>query len=185
MTELAVIHVYGAFPGDLLRIDAESIALLYVVVQHGSQKVVGSADGMEVAGEVEVDVLHGDDLGIAAACRAALDAEDRAERRLTQCDDSVLANFAQTVGETDGGGCFSFAGRRRSNCSDENEFALFRELFQCVEIQLGLIPAVVFNSVVGNAEGCRNAVDGLKTCFLGDFDIGFEWHDRPPEKIII
>ena len=31
---------------------------------------------MEVAGKVEVDVLHRDNLGVAAASRAPLDAED-------------------------------------------------------------------------------------------------------------
>ena len=56
---------------------------------------------MEVAGEVEVDILHRDDLRIAAAGRAALDAEDRAEGRLTQSDKDVLAELAHTVGQAD------------------------------------------------------------------------------------
>ena len=185
MTELTVIHVHGALPGDGLRIDAEGIALLNVVIQHGSEKVVGRADGMEVTGEVEVDILHGNNLGIAAAGCTALDAEDRAERGLAQRDNGVLSDLAQTVGEADGGGGFPFTGRRRGDGGDEDELALFREIFQCVEIQLGLVPAVILDGVVGNAEGCRDGVDGLKTCFLGDFDIGFECHDRPPEKIII
>ena len=115
MTELTVIHVHGALPGDLLRIDAESIALLNVVIQHGSQKVVGRADGMEVTGEVEVDILHGNNLGIAAAGCTALDAEDRAERGLAQRDNGVLSDLAQTVGEADGGGGFPFTGRRRGD----------------------------------------------------------------------
>ena len=62
------------------------IALLDVVVEHGGQQVVGSADGVEVAGEVQVDILHGDDLSPAAAGSAALNAEDGAERRLAQAD---------------------------------------------------------------------------------------------------
>ena len=57
-----------------------------------SQQVVGRADGVEVAGEVQVDVLHGDDLRVAAAGGAALDAEHRAEGRLTQRNDDVLAD---------------------------------------------------------------------------------------------
>ena len=54
-----------------------------------------------------------------------------------------------------------------------------------MEIQLGLVFAVIFDSVVGNAEGCRNGVDGLKSSFLSDFDVGFECHDRPPEMFLI
>ena len=86
VTQLAVVHVHAALPGDPLGVDAQRVALLDVVVQHGGQQVVGSADGVEIAGEVQVDVLHGDDLGVAAAGRAALDAEHGAERWLAQRD---------------------------------------------------------------------------------------------------
>lgn len=44
-------------------------------VQLGGEQVVGSRDGVDVAGEVEVEGLHGDDLGVPAAGGAALDAE--------------------------------------------------------------------------------------------------------------
>ena len=84
VAQLAVVHVHAALPGDLLGVDAQGVALLDVVVQHGGQQVVGGADGVEIAGEVKVDVLHGHDLGIAAAGSAALDAEHGAERRLAQ-----------------------------------------------------------------------------------------------------
>ncbi len=47
---------------------------------------------MEVAGEVEVDVLHRHDLRIAAAGRAALDAEAGAEAGLAQRRDGLLAD---------------------------------------------------------------------------------------------
>ena len=50
-------------------------------------------------GEVQVDVLHRYDLGVAAAGRAALDAEHGAEARLAQGDHGVLAYLAQAVGE--------------------------------------------------------------------------------------
>ena len=43
------------------------------------EQIVGDTNGVEVAGEVEVDVLHGHDLGVAAAGRAALDAEAGAQ----------------------------------------------------------------------------------------------------------
>ena len=79
MTELTVVHIHSALPGDLLRVDAEDVALLNVVVQHGGQQVIGGTDGMEVTGEMEVDVLHGNDLGITAAGRAAFDTEDRTQ----------------------------------------------------------------------------------------------------------
>ncbi len=48
-------------------------------------QVVGRADGVDVAGQVEVELLHGDDLAVAAAGRAALDAEDRARATAGGC----------------------------------------------------------------------------------------------------
>ena len=68
------VHVHTAFPGDAAGVDVERVALLDGVVDHGGQQVVGGTDGVDVAGKVEVDVLHGHDLGVAAAGRAALDA---------------------------------------------------------------------------------------------------------------
>ena len=69
--ELPVVHIHAALPGDAAGIDVQRVALLDGVVDHGRQQVVGGADGVDIAGKVEVDVLHGHDLGIAAAGRAA------------------------------------------------------------------------------------------------------------------
>ena len=44
------------------------------------EQVVRRGDGVEVAGEVQVDLVHRHDLGVAAARRAALHAEHRAQR---------------------------------------------------------------------------------------------------------
>ena len=72
-----VVHVHHPLPVDAGGIDVQFVAVVDVVVDGGRQQVMGLADGSEVAGEVKVDVLHGHDLGVTAARRAALDAEDR------------------------------------------------------------------------------------------------------------
>ena len=59
-----------------------------MIVDQRRQQVVGGGDGVEIAGEMEIDVLHRHDLGIAAAGRAALDAEAGPERGLAQADAS-------------------------------------------------------------------------------------------------
>ena len=56
-----LIHVHAAAPGDPAGVNAQLVALIDMVIQHGGQQVVGSADGVEVAGKVEVDVLHGNE----------------------------------------------------------------------------------------------------------------------------
>ena len=62
-----VVHVHDPLPDDPPQVDSQGVAVVDVVVEHGGKEVVGQLDGVEVAGEMEVDVLHGDDLGISAA----------------------------------------------------------------------------------------------------------------------
>ncbi len=78
----AVADVDDPRPGDREGVDVERVAVVEVVVEEARGEVVRGADGVDVAGEVEVEVLHGDDLAVAAAGGAALDAEDRAQRGL-------------------------------------------------------------------------------------------------------
>ncbi len=75
-----------------------------MVIHHGGDEVIGGGDRVHVAGEVQIDVLHRDDLRVAAACRAALHAEHRAEGRLAQREAGVIALQPQRVGQTDGNG---------------------------------------------------------------------------------
>ena len=89
--ELAVIHIHTAAPGDAAGVDLQGVALVDVVVDHSGQQVVGGADGVEITGEVQVDVFHRNHLGIAAAGRAAFDAEHRTQRGLAQGDDHFFA----------------------------------------------------------------------------------------------
>ena len=99
---------------------------------------------MEVAGEVEVDVLHRYHLGIAAAGGTALDAEAGAEARLAQRHDGVLADAVEAVAEADGGGGLALAGRRRRDRGDQDQLAVGPALQRAdmVEGDLRLVVAV-------------------------------------------
>ena len=105
-------------------VDAERVAPVDVVVDHRGEQVVGGGDRGEVAGEVEVDVLHRDDLRIAAAGRPALHPEARPERRLAEADDRPLADPVQRVAEADGGRRLALAGRRRRDRGDQHQPAV-------------------------------------------------------------
>jgi len=63
---------------------------------------VGRADGVCVAGEMEVEVLHRDHLAVAGAGSSALDAEDRAEARLADRGCGTVADAVEPLGEADG-----------------------------------------------------------------------------------
>ena len=120
-----VVHVEAAPPGDAALVDAELVAPIDVVVDHRRQQVVGGADRVEIAGEMEVDVLHRHDLGIAAAGGAALHAEAGPEARLAQADDRLLADMVQRVAEADRRRRLALAGRGRGDRGDQDQLAVW------------------------------------------------------------
>ena len=124
VAQLTVVHIDDALPSDALNVNTELVALLNMVVQHGGQQVVGSTDGMEVTGKVQVDILHGDDLSPAATGSTALNAKDGAERRLAQGHGALDAATTQAIGQTDGRGSLALARRRWVDSGHEDELGL-------------------------------------------------------------
>ena len=124
VAELAVVDVEGARPGDRLGVDLERVAVVDRRVERGRQQVVRRGDRVEVAVQVEVDLFHRDDLGVAAAGAAALDPEDRPHRRFAQGEDHVLADRAEALGERDGGRGLALAGLRRRDRRRDHELAV-------------------------------------------------------------
>ena len=150
----AVVHVEHAAPGDAARIDAERIAPIDVIVEQRGEQIVRRGDGVEVAGEVQVDVLHRHDLGIAAAGGAALHAEGRAERRLAQAQHRLLADVIERVGQADRGRGLALAGRRRRDRGDQDQLAvrLALQRLDVVHRHLGLVVAVGLEIFRADAE---------------------------------
>ncbi len=107
-----VVEVHDPLPADAADVDAELVAVVDVVVDQRREQVVRGREGGEVAGEVQVDVVHRDDLGVAAAGRAALHPEHRSHRRLAQAGHRLVAEAVQRVGEPDGGRGLALAGGR-------------------------------------------------------------------------
>ncbi len=121
----AVVHVDGAPPGDAAAVDAERIAPIDVIVDQRRKQVVRGADGVEVAGEMQVDVLHRHHLGIAAAGRAALHAEATARgcgsRRHSI---AFLPMWLSASVQADRGGGLALARRRRRDRRDQDQLAV-------------------------------------------------------------
>ncbi|CUN76796.1 Uncharacterised protein [Collinsella aerofaciens] len=124
VAQLTVVHIDDALPSDALNVNTELIALLDVVIKHGGQQVIGGTDSVEVAGKVQVDVLHRDDLGPTAAGGTTLNAKDGAERRLAQGHGTLDAAATQAIGQTDGRGGLALARRRWVDSGHEDEFGL-------------------------------------------------------------
>jgi hypothetical protein len=126
----AVVHVHDSLPGHGTAVEIERAALaLQIVVDESGQEVVGLLDGREISREMEVYVLHGQQLGIAAPRGAALDAEDRAQRRFAQHDHGLLADAVEAVTQSDGDSGLAFAGRGGGDGGDEDELAVLALVF--------------------------------------------------------
>ena len=80
-----------------------------MVIEQCAEKIVCRCDGVHIACEVQVDVLHRDYLSISAACCAALDAEHGTERGLTESEYSPFAYLCHSLGKTYGNGGLALA----------------------------------------------------------------------------
>ena len=127
------------------------------------REVVGRADRVDVARQVEVEVLHRDDLAVAAAGRAALDPEDRAERRLADAHRGLAPDRVEALAEADGRRRLALAERRRRDRRHDDVLAarvlrlepadrLERDLRLRRPVQLDLVvaePRSVATSTIG------------------------------------
>jgi hypothetical protein len=123
-----------------------------VVVDEGCRQVVRCADGVHIPGQVKVEVLHRNHLGVAAARCAALDPEHRSQAGLADRDRRPQPEALQPLGETDGRGALALAERRRTHPGDDDVLAARtltlqpldpgqRDLRLRVSVQLNLIVA--------------------------------------------
>ena len=174
-----VVHVHDAAPGDAARVEPQRIAPVDVVVEHRRQQIVRAGDGVEVAGEVQIDVLHRHHLGIAAAGRPALDAEAGPERGLAQAAHGLLADAVEAVAEAHRGRGLALAGGRRRDGGDEDQLAVLVLLRAVDEVEghLGLVGAVVEQRAVGDADALSDLGDRLHGGFARNLNIRLDAHD--------
>jgi hypothetical protein len=144
LAQRPVVHVERALPSHLERVDRVLVAVQDRRVEQCGEQVVGRSDRVDVAGEVEVQVLHRHDLRQPAAGGAALDAEHRPERWLAQAQQRVAADRAEPLRERHGSRGLALARLRRRDAGHADELA-GRPVAQTadhVERHLGLVATV-------------------------------------------
>ena len=122
--ELTVIHIHTSAPRDAARIDAQRIAVMYVIVYHCGKQIVCRAYGMKITGKMQIYILHRDHLRIPAARGAALYAEHGSERRLAERGDSSFTYPAKTVGKPYRGGGLALSGRRGIDSGHKHQLSV-------------------------------------------------------------
>jgi hypothetical protein len=170
-----IVHVEDAPPRHAPHVDAERVAPIDVIVEHRRQQIVGRRNGVEVAGEVQIDVLHRHHLGVTAAGGTALHAERGPQRGLAQAQHRLLADVIERVGQAHGRRGLALARRRRRDRRDENELAVRPPLQRLDEVhrQLGLVMAVGLEVLRRDAEPlARDIEDRPLGGGLRDFNVG-------------
>ena len=167
----AVVHVQRTAPGDPAQVKVQRVAPVDVVVDHGREQIVRRRDRVEIAGEVQVDLVHRHDLGLAAPGAAALDAKTGAQAGLAQTQHGVLADAVQCVCQTDRRRGLAFSRRGRADRGDQDQLALPLCYGQRRAVDLGLGPAIGNQRFVGYASLGRNRGDRFKLGRAGDFDV--------------
>ena len=181
--EVPVVHVHAAAPGDRERVEPGGIPVVEVRVDQRGEEVVRRRDGVEVAGEVEVQVLHRDDLRVPAAGRSSLHAEDGAERCLAQAQHGLPPELAEPLRERDRRRGLPLTGRRGRDRRDVDQLRVgpVGEPVDHGEVDLRLVPSVRLDLVVEEAQLVGDVADRAQGRGLGDLEAGghHRGHARP------
>ena len=172
----AVVHVERAAPADRVHVDVELVAVHHVGVDERGEQVVGRSDRVQVAREVEVQVLHRHDLRMTGARGAALDAEDRPERGLPQAQRDGLADLAEALRQRDRRRRLALArtGRRDRGDADDLPVGPVGQPIEHAEIDLGLVAAVHLDLVIQQARLGGDVGDRPKFGLLGDLETALQ-----------
>ena len=169
--EGAIVHVHGAGPPNLVGVDVQVVAVEEVGIDQRCEKIVRGGDGVEVAGEVEINLLAGLDPGEPSASRTPLHAEDGAEGGLAGGDDGAFADAFESLDEADGGDGLAFPGCGGSGGGDEDELAVGRprRILQDVEVELGRPGGQRLVFAVGEAQFAGDGGNGQQAVGVGRF----------------
>ena len=77
MAQRPIVEIQYPLPDHPPRVNLERVPLLQMIVHHRRQEIMCRGDRMKIPGEMQIDVLHGNHLRVAAAGGAALEAKAR------------------------------------------------------------------------------------------------------------
>ena len=161
-----------------MRLDVELISVVQMVVDHGGQQVVSRTNGVEITGQVQVELLHRQHLGIPGASGTALDAEGRAHGGLTQSEHAALTDLLQALSQTDCSGRLAFAKGCGGDGRDDDVFAArtIPVLLDDLEINLGDIAPVGLDAPFLDASPSCHLFDGVKVGLTSNVQIRLHRH---------
>jgi len=186
VTERAVIHVHHAVPGDAVGVNIElaqpnfleigfapAALVVNARINRCRAEIVCGADRMNVAGQVQVEVLHRHNLAITAASCPTLDPKCRSHRRLAYGSNRFVAQGTQRLRQTNRRRGFALTKRCRRNRRHIDVFGV-RALCQAltdIQMDFSLKLAVEFQVIFLKPHGARYFHNGFQDSSLCDFQI--------------
>ena len=168
-----IVQVDYPGPGDRERIEIQLVSMGEVVVDGGGKEIVRSRYGVDVAGEVQIEVFHRDDLAVTPPGRPSFDTERWTHARLPDGGEYPVAQPTQALAETNGRGRFALAEWSRGDGGDIDVLAKWPvgEFVPDIEVNLGLVAAVQLEVLRFQSDPLRNRQDRLNRGLLGDIEI--------------
>jgi hypothetical protein len=153
-----------------------------MVVDHRGEQVVRGGDRVHVTGQVQVQQLERDRLAVAAAGRAALDAERRAHAGLADRDRGGPADVPERHPEADRGGGLALAERSGRDRGDDDVLGLraVLQLFDGPQVDLGDVIAVLLDQPGRDADALGDFGYRLQRGLPRDFQCGWHRHTSEP-----
>ena len=173
-SQRAVVDVEHTTPHHLLQAYLLRAVVVEIVVEQSGNKVVSRGDGVEVASEVEVDILRRQYLGVTASSSTTLHTEARAQRRLTQSDDGTLADAIESHTKTNADGGLTHTSLGGCDGGNEDEVAL-AHLLVVDELVRNLcdVLTIVAQLLLWESHLGSNLADVLQFDRTSNFDIRF------------
>src|SRR5919204_4692183 len=125
-----------------------------MIVEQRGEQGVRAPDRVEVTREMQIDVLHRQQLGVTAAGGASFHAEHRSETWLAHAQHRVSAEPPQRLRQSDRDRALAFTCRRRIHRGHQYETSAYRTL-RDFERDLRLVLAVRVEIVRPESELCR------------------------------
>ncbi len=165
-----VVDVQDPRPAHGGEVHAKGVAAQQVIVQEGCAQVVGGAHSVDVTSEMEVDVLHREDLTVASPGATTLDAEDGAQGRLPDGDGGAHTESIETLCQPDRRRRLALAqrGGRDGRDDDLSTVRAVGETVEDVEADLGLVAAVELDLLRPETHLLSDVGDGTQLRVLGD-----------------
>jgi hypothetical protein len=183
VAQRSVVDVEHPAPGDVVEVQPELVALVQVIVDHRRELVVCRGDGVHVAGEVQIELLHRHHLRMTPTGGPALDAQRRPHRRLPDRDHRGPADPRQPLTQPDRGRRLPLAQRRRRDRGDDDVLRPWpiRQLPDGVQADLHHVAAVGFEQVAAQPQLVGDVLDRLEAGGPRDLQIGGRHGGRPCE----